>query len=314
MGKNAPYIKHDSMACADPDVVFMIEDWSGGDPYKAGAAYGWYWMLNEVLHNSKNAEFELERLPSLVRITGIPLDILTEFIQALIHTYRFYESDGTYFWSNRIKRDLRLLEKARESGREGARRKYGGEYSDDQDDEDDLRGGEDTPVEDPEPAETEGNPDRVPYKTPLVEGMLGKVGKVSQVGEVGKERARGPTPSSGRLDQAIADWNTLSGHYKLPRYRFTAMNCRDPSALLRVLSNYTAEEVKQAIMNYGEILQGDDYEAFPVYAGFEGFIAGGVEKYAADAMPFDRCRIRGAGPPGDDEETIRKRLENLEVT
>jgi len=57
--------------------------------------------------------------------------------------------------------------------------------------------------------------------------------------------------------------------------------------------------------NYSKIKSNIDMEAFPVYPTFAGFMANGVEKYADDAKPFERCRKRKPG--GDQTEAAREK-------
>jgi len=104
---------------------------------------------------------------------------------------------------------------------------------------------------------------------------------------------------SNRIDMHIASWNA---NENLPRYRFNSLTMRDEDrhGALRTMTAYSDDEISQAITNYAKIKSDIDMEPFPVYTTFAGFMAGGVEKYADDAKPFDRCRKRGAEESGLD--------------
>lgn len=108
-----------------------------------------------------------------------------------------------------------------------------------------------------------------------------------------KETDFSPLPrvenGSNRINMHIGSWNA---NENLPRYRFNSLTMKpeDISAALRTMTAYSDDEIFQAITNYAKIKSDIDMEPFPVYATFAGFMAGGVEKYADDAKPFDRCR------------------------
>ena len=84
-------------------------------------------------------------------------------------------------------------------------------------------------------------------------------------------------------------------------------------AALRTLGAYTDAEVKTAIANYSKIIANPSaWEAFPKYTGFQGFMASGVEQYADEARPFERCKVKAK--PGEyidpnREEKARKAAE-----
>jgi len=112
------------------------------------------------------------------------------------------------------------------------------------------------------------------------------------------------TNGSNRINMHIASWN---GYENLPHFRFTSINMKpdDLGAALRTLGAYSDDEISQAITNYSKIKNDIDMELFPVYPTFAGFMANGVEKYADDAKPFERCRRRK--PVGDQTDDARKR-------
>jgi len=93
-----------------------------------------------------------------------------------------------------------------------------------------------------------------------------------------------------RIEKARKVWNDKAD--TLPPYRFIASKLREHERgpILRTISAYSDDEIFQAITNYAKIKSDIDMEPFPVYTTFAGFMAGGVEKYADDAKPFDRCR------------------------
>jgi len=95
---------------------------------------------------------------------------------------------------------------------------------------------------------------------------------------------------SNRIDKHMATWNSLGARIPQCRGNSYSLKESDRSGVLRTLQLYPDGDIDKAMRNYSDILQGVDYEAFPEYATFWGFLVGGVEKYADDAKPFDRCR------------------------
>jgi len=130
----------------------------------------------------------------------------------------------------------------------------------------------------------------------------------NRLDETREEKRDIPTPAqfngSNRINMHIASWN---GYENLPHFRFTSINMKpdDLGAALRTLGAYSDGEIFQAITNYSKIKGNIDMEAFPVYPTFAGFMANGVEKYADDAKPFERCRKRKPGV--DQTDDARKR-------
>lgn len=116
-------------------------------------------------------------------------------------------------------------------------------------------------------------------------------------------------PGGPRIDEHIKTWNGLG----LPTYRYTSLNMRekDRADSLRTLSVYSDEEIAGAIRNYSEILKSSEHEAFPIYPTFAGFLATGIEKYADDAKPFERCRKKGGGFANRDDEGREAALKHL---
>lgn len=127
----------------------------------------------------------------------------------------------------------------------------------------------------------------------------------SEEREEKKEDAHVSKPGGKRIDEHIKTWNGLG----LPTYRYTSLNMRekDRADSLRTLSVYGDEEIAAAIHNYSEISNSSEHEAFPIYPTFAGFLATGIEKYADDAKPFDRCRKKGAA--GKSEGALASRSD-----
>lgn len=124
-----------------------------------------------------------------------------------------------------------------------------------------------------------------------------------------REDAHISKPGGKRIDAHIKTWNGLG----LPTYRYTSLNMRekDRADSLRTLSVYGDEEIAAAIRNYSEISNSSEHEAFPVYPTFAGFLATGIEKYADDAKPFDRCKKKPIGYARGDDEGREAALKHL---
>lgn len=109
-----------------------------------------------------------------------------------------------------------------------------------------------------------------------------------------EERQGGETATASskkiNLNIVLQYWNSLSP--PLPKYRYTVMNLSNGEGIGLTISAYSQDEIIQAVKNYSEIVSGKDkYKAMPEYGGLAGFLAKGVEKYADDAYPFDRCLL-----------------------
>ena len=93
-------------------------------------------------------------------------------------------------------------------------------------------------------------------------------------------------PMGETVDSLIRYWNAKADRSSIPRYRYTSFNMSDLSGVTRALSAYNADEARSAINNYCDALDSQQYDAFPTYTGFEGFIRKGIEKYCDDAKPL----------------------------
>jgi hypothetical protein len=112
-----------------------------------------------------------------------------------------------------------------------------------------------------------------------------------------KEENKKEDSSLSDFQKHIELWNSLM----LPQYRGTGLNIPNITAL----KAYSFNEIQSAIKNYNSILHSSKYDAFPVYTGFAGFIEKGIEKYADDAFPFERCLT---------EEEKRRQKENARAS
>jgi hypothetical protein len=95
------------------------------------------------------------------------------------------------------------------------------------------------------------------------------------------------TPLSDRYETNRQYWNKQD----LPGYKYLAENCPDLRDIIPTLDTHDDQTIEQAIDNYVEIQESEEYELDPEYQSFIGFMrpGRGVDKYRDEAKPFERC-------------------------
>jgi len=124
MAKDNYYLKHDSNAAHDPKVAAMIQRFGM-------EGYGRFWRLAEILR--EQADHHLPRgkwgLTSVANAWGCAEKDADEFLESLISTYELLRTDGETVWSDRLLRDMDLLDKKREQARQKANARWEKENS-----------------------------------------------------------------------------------------------------------------------------------------------------------------------------------------
>ena len=99
--KDTYYFQHDYNPTADPKMQALIGEFGA-------IGYGIYWRLVEMMHEAENHKIEHKKYV----ITAIAKQMLTSveqvsfIIENCINEYELFESDGEFFWSERVLRNI----------------------------------------------------------------------------------------------------------------------------------------------------------------------------------------------------------------
>ena len=113
MAKDAYYFSHDSNARNDIKIKAMIAKYG----YEG---YGMYWVVIEMLRETKDYELPLEEYTFLAlqqEFNGCSTDV-QQYINDCINTFKLFSSDGEMFWSESLKRRMIPLDAKREQARQ----------------------------------------------------------------------------------------------------------------------------------------------------------------------------------------------------
>ena len=113
MAKDAYYFSHDSNARNDIKIKAMIAKYG----YEG---YGMYWVVIEILRETKDYELPLEEYMFLAlqqEFNGCSTDV-QQYINDCINTFKLFSSDGEMFWSESLKRRMIPLDAKREQARQ----------------------------------------------------------------------------------------------------------------------------------------------------------------------------------------------------
>jgi hypothetical protein len=336
MDKDAYYFSHDSNATGDIKIISMMDD-------MGPEGYGIYWILVEHLRDQTGYQSSMKILKSLAK-RNMPIDgnvdEYAEKFSSVVSNYDLFVIEDDIFYSESLIRRMEIYEetkaKRREAGRKGGKTKSG-KHRDDIASQSDYSKESSIDIEIHEPEITSNKDDKnqamlkqclSKNKATLKHTSSSKVkeSKLIKLEEKEKEVGDFPSPpenvtknhtveepeddmpSGDILTESIAEWNSRSP--PLPRYRYLSPNLGAAEGVGRTITAYSKPEIFKAIENYTEII-GDrvQYKPNPEYTGLPGFLAKGVEKYADDAYPFDRCRFRSFQDA--DAEAEKKRQERI---
>ncbi|MCM5528948.1 DUF4373 domain-containing protein [Parasegetibacter sp. NRK P23] len=127
MAKDAFWFKHDSNARNDQKVMAMRS------VYKA-EGYGWYWMLVETMRDANAFRLQCDGkywAYTIAEILGTTHEIAAKFVEDCIKEFELFESDGAFFWSNRLHRDMEEKEAKSLKAKESADKRWKGGQRDD---------------------------------------------------------------------------------------------------------------------------------------------------------------------------------------
>lgn len=123
MNKESYYFPHDYDSAIDPKIQALIGKFGG-------AGYGIFWRVIEMLHS--NSEHKLPLKPYIY--SAIAKQMLTsdeqmlEVVMYCIEFCELFQSDGNFFWSDRVNKNFEkrneISEKRSIAGRKGFEAKY----------------------------------------------------------------------------------------------------------------------------------------------------------------------------------------------
>lgn len=120
--KKTYYFQHDFEAISDPKIQFILAKFGG-------IGYGLWWRIVEMLHQEdKNKLHHKEYLYfALANQLQCEQCLVKSFIQSCIEDVELLDSDGEYFWSERVLKNVgkmqELKEKRSEAGKESAKKR-----------------------------------------------------------------------------------------------------------------------------------------------------------------------------------------------
>jgi hypothetical protein len=120
MSKDAYYLKHDSNASADPKMEAMILRYGM-------EGYGRFWRMAEILRDQTDHRLPRRKwgLTALARAWGCDETNADAFLEALISTFELIKCQDDLIWSERVIRDMKVLEDKRESAKRSAEARWG---------------------------------------------------------------------------------------------------------------------------------------------------------------------------------------------
>lgn len=103
--KDAYYFPHDYEPIGDQKILALISD-------HGAAGYGLYWRIIEMLHSETTHKLEMK--PMLYKAIAKQMESnaeqLLKFINDCIKEYYLFQSDGIFFWSDRVNRNIERRE------------------------------------------------------------------------------------------------------------------------------------------------------------------------------------------------------------
>ena len=121
MSKQAYYFSHDSNAFNDPRILAMRCQ------YKL-EGYGAYWAIIEMLRDEEDYQIDISQVFSFdaiaLRLHCDRTEFAEQFINDCINKFKLFESDGTYFWSNSLRRRMLIKDEKTKKARASAEARW----------------------------------------------------------------------------------------------------------------------------------------------------------------------------------------------
>lgn len=120
--KKTYYFQHDFEAISDPKIQYIIAKFGG-------VGYGLWWRIVEMLHQDENNRLPIKDyiLFAIGNQLNCEQNIVHSFIDCCIHEVDLLDSDGEYFWSQRVLKNVgkmqELKEKRSQAGKKSAEKR-----------------------------------------------------------------------------------------------------------------------------------------------------------------------------------------------
>lgn len=118
MAKDTYFFPHDYEPTSDPKIQALLSEFGA-------VGYGIYWRICEMMHSHEKHILPRKKYIVIAIAKQMLQDaaIVEDFIKKSISEYELFESDGDFFWSNRILRNIHkrgeIKEKRKIAGRNG---------------------------------------------------------------------------------------------------------------------------------------------------------------------------------------------------
>ena len=120
--KKTYYFQHDFEAISDPKIQYVLAKFGG-------IGYGLWWRIVEMLHQEEENKIKHKEYIyfALANQLQCEQDLVKGFIDSCIHDVELLNSDGEYFWSERVLKNVDKMqdikEKRSEAGKKSAERR-----------------------------------------------------------------------------------------------------------------------------------------------------------------------------------------------
>ena len=120
MTKDAYYFRHDTNASNDPKMIALrsVYGWQG---------VGWYWRIIEHLREQNQYRVTITDqycYKVLAKLLDTTRNKAETFIKACIDEFQLFKSDGQFFWSERLLRDMEKLDDKRKKAQASAKERW----------------------------------------------------------------------------------------------------------------------------------------------------------------------------------------------
>ena len=107
--KKTYYFQHDFEAINDPKIQYLISEFGA-------YSYGLWWRIVELLHSSNDNRLEHKKYLycSIASQLKLTIEDVTNFVNFCIEDAEILQSDGDFFWSERVLKNVGKMEMIKE--------------------------------------------------------------------------------------------------------------------------------------------------------------------------------------------------------
>ena len=119
MAKDTFYFSHDYHARDDRKITDMMWDYGV-------AGYGSYWVVVELLAEEEEHKLMNDRTTwrAISKATGLEVEKVEKFINDCINEFELFETDGDFFWAERLLRHFEEREKKSKTNKNSANKRW----------------------------------------------------------------------------------------------------------------------------------------------------------------------------------------------